>query len=119
MQWLDRIVKKTAVWVCTWHHKPSALSRVHSSVRMKKAAQRTLSGLCFAPRPCRGLGVCLGLQTRSRFQRGGTVGAFPSEVGLVAAKVAVGGGLAVDGAQQIQHLDDAFGAQVKVLGHEG
>jgi hypothetical protein len=27
--------------------------------------------------------------------------------------VAIGGGLAVDRAQQIEHLDDAFGAQVK------
>ena len=32
--------------------------------------------------------------------------------------MAVGGGFGVNGAQQVQHLDDAFGAQVKVLVHQ-
>ena len=32
--------------------------------------------------------------------------------------MAVGGGLLVDGAQQIEHLDDALGAQVKVPVHQ-
>jgi hypothetical protein len=43
---------------------------------------------------------------------------FPGELGLFAAEVAVGGGLAVDGAQQVQHLDDALGAQVEVGFHQ-
>jgi hypothetical protein len=43
------------------------------------------------------------------------VGGFPGELRLVAAKVAVGGGLAVDRPQQVERLDDAFRAQVEVL----
>ena len=40
------------------------------------------------------------------------------EVGLVAAEVAVGGGLLVDRAQQVQHLDDALRPQVEVRLHQ-
>jgi hypothetical protein len=43
----------------------------------------------------------------------GLVGAFPGELGLFAAEVAVGGGLGVDRAQQVQHLDDALGRRSK------
>jgi hypothetical protein len=43
----------------------------------------------------------------------GLVGAFPGELGLLAAEVAVGGGLGVDRAQQVQHLDDALGRRSK------
>ena len=58
------------------------------------------------------------LQTRSCAQGGRFVGAFPGELGLFAAKVAIGGRLFVDGAQQVQHLDDALGAQVEVFVHQ-
>jgi hypothetical protein len=57
-----------------------------------------------------------GGRSRGGLQRGGLVGAFPGEFRLVAAEVAVGGGLLVDRAQQVEHLDDALGAQVEVLG---
>src|SRR5438105_9267244 len=46
------------------------------------------------------------------------VGCFPGELGLLAAEVAVGGGLLVDRAQEIEHLDDASRPQIEVLGHE-
>jgi hypothetical protein len=46
------------------------------------------------------------------------IGSFPSELWLFTAKVAISRGLAVDRAQQVEHLNDAFGAQVKVLGHQ-
>ena len=42
---------------------------------------------------------------------------FPTELGFFAAEVAVGGGFAVDGAQQVEHLDDALGAQIEVFLH--
>ena len=51
-------------------------------------------------------------------QRRGLVGAFPGELGLVASKVAVRGSLLINGAQQVEHLHDAFGPQVKVLAHQ-
>ncbi|OMP13799.1 hypothetical protein COLO4_00928, partial [Corchorus olitorius] len=51
-------------------------------------------------------------------QDGGLVGALPREFRLFAAEVAVGGGLGVDRAQQVQHLHDAFRAQVEVLLHQ-
>ncbi len=59
------------------------------------------------------------LQTHSSLQRSCLVCTLPSELWLFTTKVAVSGGLAVDGAQQVEHLDDAFGAQVKVFGHQG
>src|SRR3954465_13819013 len=46
------------------------------------------------------------------------VGRFPREFRLLAAEVAVGGGLLVDRAQQVEHLDDALGPQVEVGLHE-
>jgi hypothetical protein len=49
-----------------------------------------------------------------REQRTGLPG-LPGELRLVAAEVAVGGGLAVDRAQQVERLDDALRAQVEVL----
>jgi hypothetical protein len=42
------------------------------------------------------------------------VGDFPGELRLVAAEVAVARGAGVDRAQQVEHLDDALGAQVEV-----
>jgi hypothetical protein len=45
----------------------------------------------------------------------GQVGAFPSDSGFVAAKVTIGSCFALNRAQEVEHLDDAFGAQVKVL----
>ena len=43
---------------------------------------------------------------------------LPRELGLLAAEVAIGRRLGVDRAQQVEHLDDALGAQVEVLVHE-
>ena len=57
-------------------------------------------------------------QTRRCTQRRCFVSAFPGELGLFATEVAVGCGLLVDWAQQVEHLDDAFGAQVKVFCHQ-
>src|SRR2546429_1489470 len=61
--------------------------------------------------PCGGL-------LRRLFKRERLVGCFPGELGLFAAEVAVGGGLLVDRAQQIEHLDDALRSQVEVLGDQ-
>jgi hypothetical protein len=54
------------------------------------------------------------LTPRVRLQRFRLVGRFPGEFRFVTAEVAVGGGLAVDRAQQVEHLHDAFRAQVEV-----
>ena len=43
------------------------------------------------------------------------VGALPSKFGLFAAEMAVCGGFAVNRAQEVEHLDDAFGAQVEMF----
>src|ERR1700685_219786 len=48
-------------------------------------------------------------------QRVGPVGALPGEVRLLAAEVAVGRGLRVDGAKQVQVPDDRGGPQVEHL----
>src|SRR5574344_1251431 len=58
------------------------------------------------------------LQTSCSAQRRSLICSLPSELGFFAAKVAVGGGLGVNGAQQIQHLNDAAWTQVKVLLHQ-
>ena len=58
------------------------------------------------------------LQAYCGAQLCGFVGALPGELGLFAAKVAVGGGFAVDGALQIEHLDNAFRAQVEMAAHD-
>src|SRR5882757_2914896 len=47
-------------------------------------------------------------------ERQGFVGSFPGEFGLLAAEVAVGRGLLVDRAQEVEHLDDALRPQVEV-----
>ena len=46
---------------------------------------------------------------------GGLVCGLPGELRLGAAKVAVGGGLLIDGPAEIQALDDALGSECKVL----
>ena len=46
------------------------------------------------------------------------IGSFPSEFWLLTTKVAVSRCLGVDGTQQVEHLNDALGAQVKVLSHQ-
>src|SRR5688572_4818073 len=48
-------------------------------------------------------------------QRGDLVRRFPRELRLVAAEVAVRGGLPVDRAQQVERVDDAFRAEVEML----
>jgi hypothetical protein len=48
----------------------------------------------------------------------GLVGASPGELDIVAAEVAVGGGLAVDRFAQAEVTDDRAGAQVKVVGDQ-
>src|SRR5579875_1124915 len=53
------------------------------------------------------LGACL------LAQGGGLVGLLPAEVALYAAKVAVSGGLLVDGAAQLQALDNALGRELE------
>src|ERR1035437_4694900 len=50
-------------------------------------------------------------------QRGGLVGGLPGELRLGAAEVPVSGGFLVDGAAQVQALDDALGSEREVLAH--
>src|SRR5439155_18184635 len=47
----------------------------------------------------------------------GPVGALPGEIGLGAAEVAVGGGLRVDGAEQVERVDDSPRPQVEDVHH--
>ncbi len=54
----------------------------------------------------------VGLQPRRALKRFSLIGAFPGELDIVAAEVAVGGGSAVDGLTQFQVADDRAGAQV-------
>ena len=54
------------------------------------------------------------LQPRRCTQRLHLVRPLPRELRLLAAEVAVGGGLLVDRAQQVEHLDDALRAQVEM-----
>src|ERR1700678_2455220 len=51
-------------------------------------------------------------------QGGCLVGCFPGEVRFGAAEVAVGGGLAVDGAAEVEALDDSFWSQGEVFADE-
>ena len=56
-----------------------------------------------------------GLQAGVVTQQGSAVGGFPGEFRLIAAKMAVGGRLLVNRAEQIEHVDDALRTQVEVL----
>src|SRR3712207_2353796 len=58
------------------------------------------------------------LQAGGRAQRVRLVRLLPAELRLVAAEVAVGGGLLVDRPQQVEHLDDPLGPQVEMLPHQ-
>ena len=58
------------------------------------------------------------LQTCGRTQCSCHVGTLPCEVGFVTTKVAISRCLGVNGPQQVEHLNDAFRAQVKVLVHQ-
>ena len=62
--------------------------------------------------------LCCGNQSRLFGQRGGLVGRLPGELRLGAAKVPVGSGLLVDGAAQVQALDDALGREREVLANQ-
>ena len=46
------------------------------------------------------------------------LGGLPGEVGVVSAEVAVGGGLLVDGSEEVELLDDVAWAEVEVLLHD-
>ena len=46
---------------------------------------------------------------------GEVLASLPGEVGVVASEVSVGGGLAHDGAAELEVADDASGAKVEVL----
>jgi hypothetical protein len=84
---------------------PWKLQSTLPPTRHKKGAEGPLSvPCCGEPRDRRlcAQGSCL-------------VGRFPGELGFVTAEVPVGSGLAVDRAQQIERLDDAFRTQVEVL----
>lgn len=58
------------------------------------------------------------LQARRASQQLGFVGLLPGELGQLAAEVPVIGGLAVDGAAQVEVANDGAGAQVEVLAHQ-
>ncbi len=72
--------------------------------------------------PCsgRGVGELLrsALQARRCTQLCRGLGRFPGELGLFAAEVPVGGGLLVDRAQQVEHLDDALRTQVEMFANQ-
>src|SRR5690348_8988115 len=59
-----------------------------------------------------------GAQAGGGAQGVGAVGALPGEVGIVAAEMAVRGGLLVDGAVQGELLPERAGTEVEVLGDE-
>ena len=63
-------------------------------------------------------GDCLGSESGSFLEGSGFVGAFPGELRLFTAEVAVGSSVAVDRFDQVQHLQDAVGTQVEVLAHQ-
>src|SRR3546814_7104326 len=46
------------------------------------------------------------------------VGGFPRELGFGTAEMAIGRRLGINGPQQVEHVDDALGAQVEVLAHQ-
>src|SRR5215831_16256031 len=48
----------------------------------------------------------------------GLVGLLPRELGVLAAEVTVGGRLLVDGAQEVELLDERAGAAVEVGAHD-
>src|ERR1700758_1543904 len=55
------------------------------------------------------------LQPRGLAEEVGLVGLLPGEVRVVAAEVAVGGGLLVDGAVELQVVAKRAGAEIEVL----
>jgi len=59
-----------------------------------------------------------GFQSGLLGQGGGLVGGLPGELRLGAAEVAIGGGLLVDGAAQVQALDNLLGREREVLAHQ-
>ena len=46
------------------------------------------------------------------------IGSLPSEIGLFAAEMPIGGRVEIDGSLQIEHGNQAFRAQVEVLSDE-
>ncbi len=60
----------------------------------------------------------MALQARIRTKCGCLVDVFPGEFRFVAAKVAIGGGLAVDRPQQVEHLHNALGTQVEMRAYQ-
>src|SRR3990172_8351103 len=58
------------------------------------------------------------LEPGRRAEHRGLVGSLPREVPVLAAEVAVGGGLRVDRPAQIEVADDGTGAEVEVLANE-
>src|SRR5256884_8588639 len=102
-------------------------SLMHSSSTARSAARSISPSLCLARAAwsacgrsrlptwsARNGGFMKGL-LRRLFQREHLVGGFPGELGLFATEVAIGGGLLVDRAQQVEHLDDALRPQIEVL----
>src|SRR5690242_20824368 len=57
-------------------------------------------------------------ETRRRTEGGGLVGVLPGEARFVAAEVAVGGGLPVDGPAQVQLLHQGGRPQVEVVANQ-
>src|SRR2546423_13033284 len=113
----------SASWISL---RPNAAS--DRSATLKSAPVGTVVVVIAAPggsgkRACGRAGSCRdgggrGAQAGGRAQGVGAVGALPGEVGVVAAEVAVRGGLLVDGAVQGELLAERAGAEVEVLGDE-
>src|SRR5512134_2188288 len=61
---------------------------------------------------------CPGERTGCFAEPGGHVGLFPTELGLAPAEVAAGSRLAIDGAAEVEVLDDAAGAERESLANQ-
>src|SRR5712691_12761924 len=96
-----------------------------------RRARRSRRGSCFSPARLRVLRVlrgavalsCSGGARGRSLEAGGgaegigAVGPFPGELGLAAAEMAVGGGLLIDGAEEVQVLDDRRRLEAEGLAH--
>src|SRR5688500_1656321 len=103
-------------------------SRMHLSCTFLSSACEILPARCCARASCNSRGRSrlptwsarnggfMRISLRGLLESQGFVGRFPGELRLFAPEVAVRRGLLVDRPQQVEHLDNALGTQVEVLG---
>ena len=95
----------------------STTPRTRRSSRSSAPPCETEGTVRLSPTCCARRTACP-LDAGGGFSGVGLVGALPREVLVLAAEVAVGGGLLVDRPVQVQLLAEGAGAQVEVLGDE-